>query len=366
MNTPRFSTNQPSDFSKTLRRRVNAYFKTRNISKHANKSMVGKTVCMLFAFVAPLVLINTGIVHSAPLLFTLYIISGLGMAGIGMGIMHDAIHGSYSRNRKVNKYLGYTMNLIGANATVWKIQHNVLHHTYTNVLQADDDINVPFFLRFSPHARKHRVQKFQHIYVWFFYSISTLMWITVKDFIRIHRYKKMGFLDKKNEYKRELLKLIGWKLLYYSYALVLPLFIVPLSPWIIILAFVSMHMVTGLCISSVFQVAHIMPVTKFPIANSKGIVENDWFLHQLATTSDFSPRSRFFSWLIGGLNYQVEHHLLPNICHIHYRKISHIVRQTAHEYGLPYHTKKTFAAAIADHMRMLRQLGKTEVISVTT
>ncbi|MGS2761382.1 fatty acid desaturase family protein [Sinomicrobium sp. M5D2P9] len=366
MNTPRFSTNRHSDFSKTLRSRINAYFKTNNISKHANKSMVSKTFVMLFAFFTPLILINTGIIHHTLLLFTLYIISGLGMAGIGMGIMHDAIHGSYSRNRKVNKYLGYTMNLIGANATVWKIQHNVLHHTYTNIQQADDDINVPFFLRFSPHASKHRVQKFQHIYVWFFYSISTLMWITAKDFIRLHRYKKMGFLDKKGEYKKELLNLIGWKLLYYSYALALPLVIVPLSPGIIILAFLGMHMVTGLCISSVFQVAHIMPATEYPLADRDGIIENDWFMHQLATTSNFSPRSRFFSWLIGGLNYQVEHHLLPNICHIHYRKISHIVMQTAQEYGLPYHMKKTFVSAVADHTRMLRQLGKTEIVPVSS
>lgn len=366
MNTLRFSANKRSDFSKTLRSRVNAYFKTHNISKHANKSMVGKTVFMLFVFFTPLVLINTGIIQHALLLFVLYVISGLGMAGIGMGIMHDAIHGSYSKHRKVNKYLGYTMNLIGANATVWKIQHNVLHHTYTNIQQADDDINVPFFLRFSPHARKHWVQKFQHIYVWFFYSISTLLWITVKDFVRLRRYKKMGFLHKKGEYKKELFKLIGWKLLYYSYALALPLIIVPLAPWIIILAFLTMHLVTGLCISSVFQVAHIMPSTKYPQADSHGIIKNDWYLHQLATTSNFAPRSRFFSWLIGGLNYQVEHHLLPNVCHVHYRKISHIVMETAQEYDLPYHMKRTFVAAIADHVRMLRQLGKTEMTPVSS
>lgn len=326
--------------------------------------MVSKTVFMLFVFFAPLVLINTGIIHHALLLFVLYIISGLGMAGIGMGIMHDAIHGSYSKNRKVNKYLGYTMNLIGANATVWKIQHNVLHHTYTNIQQADDDINVPFFLRFSPHARRHRVQKFQHIYVWFFYSISTLLWITAKDFVRLHRYKKMGFLDRKGEYSGELLKLICWKLLYYSYALILPLILVPLAPWIIILAFLGMHLVTGLCVSSVFQVAHIMPATDYPEADNEGIIENDWCMHQLATTSNFSPESRFFSWLIGGLNYQVEHHLLPQVCHIHYRKVSHIVMQTAQEYGLPYHIKKTFIAAIADHVRMLKHLGKHEIKSV--
>ncbi|MBC9795059.1 fatty acid desaturase family protein [Sinomicrobium weinanense] len=366
MSTLKFSANKHSDFSKTLRSRVNAYFKTHNISKHANKSMVSKTAVMLFAFFAPLILINTGIIHHTLLLFVLYTVSGLGMAGIGMGVMHDAIHGSYSKHRKVNKYLGYTMNLIGANATVWKIQHNVLHHTYTNIQHADDDINVPFFLRFSPHARRYWLHRFQHVYVWFFYSISTLMWITAKDFVRLTRYKKMGLLNREQEYKRELFKLIGWKLLYYSYALILPLIMVPLSPWIVILAFLCMHVVTGLWISSIFQVAHVMPSTEYPLADRDGVIENDWFLHQLETTSNFSPRSRFFSWLIGGLNYQVEHHLLPHICHIHYRKISHIVIETAHEYGLPYHMKKTFVSAIADHVRMLRQLGKTEMATVSS
>lgn len=325
--------------------------------------MVAKTIFMLSLFFIPLIIVNTGIVTIPWILFALYILSGLGMAGIGMGVMHDAIHGSYSKNRKVNKYMGYTMNLIGANATVWKIQHNVLHHTYTNIDEADDDINAPFFLRFSPHAKKYWLHRFQYLYIWFFYGLSTISWITTKDFVRINRYKKMGFV-KKEDYVKEITKLTGWKLLYYSYALILPLVVVPLAPWIVILAFIAMHFITGLAISVVFQTAHVMPSTDFPLPDEKGLIANDWAIHQLATTSNFSPRSRWFSWLIGGLNYQVEHHLLPNICHVHYRKLSEIVAETAREYGIPYHTKKTFIAAIWDHIKMLHQLGRMELAPI--
>jgi linoleoyl-CoA desaturase len=146
---PKFSKETGVAFSKTLRKRVNAYFKTNEISKNANNSMFTKTVLMLTLFFGPLILINLGLVTSPFWLFSLYIVTGLGMAGIGMGIMHDAIHGSYSKNQKVNRFMGLTFNLIGANATVWNIQHNQLHHTYTNIEHADDDINAPFFLRFS-------------------------------------------------------------------------------------------------------------------------------------------------------------------------------------------------------------------------
>ncbi|XLS30823.1 fatty acid desaturase family protein [Flavobacteriaceae bacterium M23B6Z8] len=319
---------------------------------------------MLTLFFVPLVLINIGVVTTPWLLFVLYICSGIGMAGIGMGVMHDAIHGSYSKNQKINKYLGYTMNLIGANATVWKIQHNVLHHTYTNIDGADDDINAPFFLRFSPHAKKNKLHRFQYLYVWFFYALSTISWVTAKDFIRLMRYKKMGYLTNKGEFRSKILKITGWKLFYYSYALIIPLFLVPLPWWMIILAFLSMHLVTGLLISVVFQVAHIMPDTEFPLPDANGMVEGDWFAHQLATTTNFAPNSRFFSWLIGGLNYQIEHHLLPNICHIHYKKISSIVAGTAEEYGIPYNTKRTFVAAIRDHIEVLRRLGKTPSVTI--
>ena len=326
--------------------------------------MVVKTIFMLTLFFVPLMVLASGMVTNVLMLFSMYILSGLGMAGIGMGVMHDAIHGSYSKNKTINTLLGYTFNLIGANATVWKIQHNVLHHTYTNIDHADDDLNAPFFLRFSPHAKHYWLHQFQHIYIWFFYGISTLSWITTKDFVRIKRYRNLGFLDKKNEYKKALLSMTAWKLFYYSYALALPMIMVPFSWWIILLAFISMHMVTGLLVSIIFQIAHIMPVNEFPLPDDQGLIDDNWYGHQFATTSNFSPKSNLLFWLIGGLNYQIEHHVLPDVCHVHYKELTQIVSETAREYGMPYHVKKSLVHAIWDHTKMLRLLGKKQEVII--
>ena len=320
--------------------------------------MIAKSVVMLSLFIVPLTIINLGIVSSAWFLFMLYFLAGLGMAGIGMGIMHDAIHGSYSSNTTVNRYMGYTMNLVGASSAVWRIQHNVLHHTYPNITGADDDINAPFFLRFSPNAKRYRLHRYQFIYAWFFYCLSTISWITMKDFVRINRYRKMGLLKNRKEFRREVVIIILWKLGYYFFALWLPMILLPMDPWIIIAAFISMHLVTGFLISTVFQIAHIMPGVEFPMPDENGQIKGDWTSHQMATTTNFAAGNRILSWLIGGLNYQVEHHLLPNICHVHYKDLSGIVEETAKEFGIPYHSQKTLAGAIWKHIKMLHQLGR--------
>jgi linoleoyl-CoA desaturase len=363
MRNLKFSKTVGVEFSSALKTKINQYFKTTQKSRYGNRSMIAKTVIMLLLFFGPLTIIDIGIVSSPLILFLLFIMSGLGMAGIGMGIMHDALHGSYSSSPRVNKIMGYTMNLIGANEIVWKIQHNVLHHTYPNVDRADDDINTPFFLRFSPHTKRYWLHRYQHIYIWLFYGLSTISWITSKDFVRIIRYRKLGFLPGPGELRRSILNIIGWKLFYYSYALVLPLLMVPLAPWIIILAFLSMHFVTGTLISIVFQTAHIMPDNEFPLPDKNGLIANNWHIHQLATTSNYSPGNKVLSWLIGGLNYQIEHHLLPHVCHVHYRKLSGIVAETAQEFGIAYRTNKTFSSAIWDHIKMLRQLGRCEPLA---
>ncbi len=359
---PKFSKEKGNSFSKALRDKVNIYFKENKFNKHANNSMIGKTVLMLCIFCFPFLIMNLGLVSSTWILFLLYITSGIGMSGIGMGVAHDAIHGSYSKNSKTNTLIGYSLNLIGANATVWKIQHNVLHHTYTNIEHADDDINAPFFLRFSPHAKKYWTHQFQHIYIWFFYSLATISWITTKDFIRVSRYHKMGFLNKKNEFRNAVFSIAAWKVLYYSFALITPLIMVNLPWWHIFLAFLSMHFFTGLLISLVFQVAHIMPSSEFPLPDQDGLIAGDWSTHQFATTANYSPRSNLFSWLIGGLNFQIEHHLLPGICHVHYKNLSKIVIETAKEYGMPYSSNRTFFSAIRAHANMLHKLGNMKQV----
>lgn len=323
--------------------------------------MVFKTIFMLLLFFTPLAVIIFGSISSTLLLFGLFVLSGLGMAGIGMGIMHDAIHGSYSKNKFVNKIMGYTINLIGANNEVWRLQHNVLHHSYTNIEDHDDDINAPFFLRFSPNAEKNKLHKFQHLYAWFFYGLSTISWITSKDFVRLTRYYKMGLVKDKRTYRLGLLKISLWKLVYYSYALVLPLALSGFAPGIIILAFLAMHFVTGLTISLVFQSAHVVADASFPLPNEEGNMEDERLIHQLVTTCNFSTKSRVLAWLVGGLTNQIEHHLFPNISHVHYRKIAPIVEQTSKEFGLPYNNNGNFLSAIAKHFKMLHMLGRMEL-----
>ncbi|WP_236252861.1 acyl-CoA desaturase [Echinicola sp. 20G] len=314
---------------------------------------------MLGFYFTPILIVILGLVNESWQLILCFVLSGFGMAGIGMGVMHDAIHGTYSKNRKINKLLSYSLNMVGANATVWKIQHNVLHHSYTNIDEGDDDLNVPLFLRFSPHAKKNCFHAYQHWYTWFFYCLSTLSWVTSKDFIRLDRYYKMGLLKGKHIYLNTLFKMVAWKMVYYTFILLLPILFSPFGAGEILLAFLLLHFVTGLCISLVFQTAHIMPEVSFPIMNKDGEVKGERIIHQLLTTCNYSEKNRVFSWLIGGLNYQVEHHLFPDVCHVHYHKIAPIVRETAAEYQLPYYSKVSFWDALKSHFKMLRWLGNS-------
>jgi linoleoyl-CoA desaturase len=170
----------------------------------------------------------------------------------------------------------------------------------------------------------------------------------------------MGYLVKKNQFRNAVFNIIAWKIFYYSFALILPLIVVELPWWHIVLAFLSMHLFTGLFISLVFQVAHITPSSDFPLPDENGLIASDWSTHQFATTANFSPKSKYFSWFIGGLNYQIEHHLLPMVCHVHYKELSKIVIETAEEYGMPYSSNRTFFEAIKVHAQMIYKLGNRE------
>lgn len=359
LNTVNFARNERADFVKILRQRVNTYFKTNNISSYGNTNMVIKTIVMILMFFVPYAFIISGATNPF-IVFGLWLVMGLGAAGIGLSIMHDANHGAYSKNQKINKYLGYLLNLIGGNATNWRIQHNVLHHSFTNIEGLDEDISGNKLLRFSPHKERRAIHRFQHIYAWFFYSLMTVFWMTAKEFIQLKRFKDQGLTKKYGSYGFLLSELIAWKLVYFTYILVLPLVLSPVAWWVIVLGFIFMHFVTGLVLSCIFQPAHVMPSVEYPLPDKSGNMENNWAIHQILTTTNFAPSSKIFSWFVGGLNFQIEHHLFPNICHVHYKNISEIVRTTAFEYNLPYHSKRSFIGAIADHARMLKSLGGSQ------
>lgn len=355
--TVKFNVKDRPEFAKELRKRVNAHFSENDLSRHANWNMKLKTAFMLCLYFMPLIVMLTGLVQSTAWMFLLWGLMGFGLSGIGLSIMHDANHGSYSKNRRVNEALGFTLNFIGGYHINWKIQHNVLHHSFTNCEGFDEDIEQDV-MRFSPSQERKGFFRFQAFYAPFLYGIMTLYWVISKDFSQVMRYEKMELLKTQGlTLRKALIQLAIYKVAYVIVTLVLPLLILELPWWHIVLGFLFMHFVGGLVLALIFQPAHVIEETDFYLPDESSSVENNWTIHQLRTTANFANGSRVFSWLVGGLNYQIEHHLFPNICHVHYRDIAPIVKQTAEEYGIPYHQHRTFGAALKSHFTLLHRLG---------
>lgn len=353
----KFTGEDQKEFFQVLRKRVDEYFTSNGISKHANAAMVFKTIFMLSLYLVPFTYL---LLQGGPLWLqlVLWLVMGIGLAGIGMSVMHDANHGAYSSNKKVNALLGHTLNLLGGSVFNWKLQHNILHHTYTNIVKYDDDIADKLILRMSPHTEVKGVQKFQYIYAFFFYGIITLYWALLKDFVQFHKYTRDGVNPQsRKENVITLIKIIATKVFYFWYVLWVPVayFGLPLS-WTLG-GFFLMHFTAGMILTIVFQLAHTVEGTAHPLPASNGTIENSWAVHQLCTTVNFSTHNKWISFYVGGLNFQVEHHLFPRICHIHYPAIAPIVKATAKEYGIPYMENATFAEAFNSHVRTLRRFG---------
>ncbi len=348
-----------SQFMSSLRKNVNDYFTEKGISTKGNWKTALKSVVMLSVYLAPFILILTVPMYGW-MIFPLAVIMGIGMAGTGMSVMHDAVHGASSKLGWMNQLLGSTIYLIGSTRFNWKVQHNVLHHTFTNIDGHDEDIAGRGVLRFSRHTPLKKFHRFQHFYAFFFYSLMTLSKL-FKDFFQLHNYNKTGITRQQNAKPTlEYIKLIGSKIIYFCIIIGLPLlFAYPnFTWWQLLLGFVIMHGTGGLIMALIFQMAHVVEGVEQPLPTAEGNIENEWAIHQLETTSNFARNNHILNWFVGGLNFQVEHHLFPNICHIHYRKISYIVERTAREYGLPYNMKPSFVNALASHRRMLKELGR--------
>ena len=353
----KFNTDKQKEFIRDLRKNVHRYFKENNITRYANFNMVIKTVFMISLYFVPFILMLTGTVTGFWPVILMWVLMGFGMSGIGLSIMHDANHGSYSRNKKVNDALGYLINFIGGYRENWKIQHNILHHSYTNIEGFDEDIKTSA-LRMSPYQKRKKYHRFQAFYAPFLYGLMTIYWLLGKDFIGLIKYKKKNLLSgHRVSFKKAMTELTLNKIGYVFLMVILPIILIDLPWWQVLLGFLLMHFICGMVLALIFQPAHVISETDFYIADENGSVDNNWAIHQLKTTSNFANDNRILSWFIGGLNYQIEHHLFPNICHVHYRKISKIVRETAEKYQLPYYQHKTFIAALRSHFKVLHQLG---------
>jgi len=362
INIVKFAPKKGEGFYDVLKERINTYFEENKVQTHGDSSMVWKTIIMVSLYVVPYFAMLAGVgANNLFVFYGLWFLMGIGMVGIGCGVMHDSNHDTYSGNKGVNKYMGKIIALVGGYEPNWRIQHNILHHTYTNIEGLDHDLDAGVFLRFSPHSKHYKMHRFQHIYAWVLYGLLTLQWATIKDFRQVIQYEKLDLLRKeKLTLRKALLQVTLYKVIYYGYLFVVPIFVFGMAWQHVLIGFIIMHFVGGFSLSVIFQLAHVMEDCEFPEVADDRKMENTWAVHQLLNTADFSPRSPFMNWFVGGLNHQVEHHLFPHISHIHYRKIAPIVRQTAQEFGLPYFVQPTFLHALYYHGKMLKKMGRKE------
>jgi linoleoyl-CoA desaturase len=319
---------------------------------------------MFSLFLAPYFLILTlGLPNWANLLLT--IVMGVGMAGVGMNVMHDGNHGAYSNKKWVNKFMGGSIYILAGNVYNWQVQHNVLHHTYTNIHEHDEDMEAGRILRFSKHTEWKKHHKFQHFYSVLLYGLLTFNWAITTDFQQMYRYMK-----RKLSYGKLPTAATNWttllitKTLYVTIWIVLPMLLLDIAWYKILLGFFIMHYIAGVILSVVFQLAHIVDEADTPLPDESGTMKNTWAIHQLFTTVNFGTKNKVVNWFTGGLNHQVEHHIFPNISHVHYTKISKIVKETAKEFNLPYNEYKTTRKAIISHFSHLKELGKQPALQV--
>ena len=351
----KFNNNSNSLFLATTRSRVDAYFKEGNISRFANTSMWIKTIIFLSIFCLFYALIIAN-VFNVWIMFMLACLLGMTSAFVGFNICHDAIHGAFSSNKKVNKFFSFIFNLVGANPYVWSITHNIVHHTFTNIPDHDEDIEIaPGLIRISNDEPINSMQRYQHWYAFPLYCLASISWVFRKDFKKFFQ-SKIGEHRTKHP-KKQYFYLFFNKGIYYFLFIVVPLIFLNITFWQFITGFLALHFVQGLTMGLVFQLAHVVEGTDFPVPDANGQIEEAWAEHQMRTTANFATHNKFAAFFLGGLNRQIEHHLFPKVCHIHYENIGKIIKQTALEYNIPYLENPTIIDALRSHIKMLKKFG---------
>ncbi|MEZ4804869.1 MAG: acyl-CoA desaturase [Bacteroidia bacterium] len=356
--------NNNRQFHIELNERVKDYFKSKNLSQRGNTKLFFKAFFMYAVVLSSyyaLVFVQPSSIWINLLLLTVF---GTFLAFIGFNVMHDSCHGAFSNNKKINEVFGYSMNFLGAECRFWKVKHNVLHHTFTNVDGVDDDIFKPPFLRMSPNQEYRKLHKYQSTYMLLLYGVSTMFWVFWMDFQKYFT-DKVHTTDLPKKKFSDHLSFWLTKLFYVGFYIALPIYMLGFSKFIF--GYLVFNFVMGIVMSVVFQLAHVVEGAEFEDASETGVlaINEDWAIFQMKTTFDFSPNSKFLTWALGGLNFQVEHHLFPKVSHVHYPQIRKIVKELCDKYGIQHNEFKSFSVALKSHFRMMHQLGRQVPAAVT-
>ncbi len=341
-----------SSFPKVLRRRLDKYFADGTISPKADRTMWIKITAGLAVLAGSWIVLYAFRPDSWKFV-AFYLLGGLAQTFLLLNIAHDSNHNAISSVPSVNKTLNYVFDICGINSYMWRILHHRGHHSCVNVHGEDDALTGRGLLRFTPHEPHRPLQRLQHIYALFLYALFSLDYVFVRDF-ECFFFPSHDYLERTKHPVREYAILFGGKAFYFTYMLILPVVILGKSPLLVAGAFLSVHLVVGLSVSLVFQTTHTVDSTYFPAG--RGEFENGVY-HIFATTADYATTNPVVSWLTGGLNHHIVHHLCPFVCHTHYAPLTRIVKETAEEFGIPYRQHPTMTRAIWHHLILLKQLG---------
>ena len=354
MATPKFPTVKQS-FHAELKKRINDYFESTGKSLSGNSHLYTKAIVLIASFL----FLYIHLVFFTPGTFWAVLESvllGIAIAGIGFNIMHDGAHGSFSKHKWLNHVAAFSLNVLGGSSFMWNIKHNVIHHAYTNVDGVDDDIDIQPWLRMTSTQPRLAMHRYQHIYFWFLYSLLYILWVFVLDYQKYFK-RRVGDMPLKNMSLSDHIVFWSFKIFYLVVFLVIPIYTVGFMAWLI--GFLVCTLVAGFVLSIVFQLAHTVEHTHFPVPHEDtGRLDDEWAIHQLKTTANFAPRNKFISWLVGGLNFQSEHHLFPKVSHVHYANLRRIIKQACQEYDVPYIEYPKMSHAVISHVSFLKQMGR--------
>lgn len=355
----KFDNHGDSEFFSVLKARVDAYFRENNTGRKANATAILKSLSFFITIIASYLLILTNH-YSGWALFGLYIIWGLSSAFFVFSIAHDASHNAFAGSPRINKLLAYAWNFVGISHYAWELKHNIAHHTYTNVPGYDMDIDQGALFVLSPAKPVKPHHRYQHLYSPFVYMFYSLYLIYVKDF-QIHAMKRFGNKVVDGHHPREWAVLIATKIFYFSYSFVIPLLVLDVPWWHVVVMYFIMHFIIGIVMAFILSPVHITGESAYAFPDAEGKIHNCWAKHQVECTIDFAADSAVVGWFCGGLNTHIAHHIFPNICHVHYRPLTRIIRKTAREYGVRYSNKSVMGAVMA-HLKFLKDLGRGESV----
>jgi len=352
--TPKFKNANSSNFHQELKKRVQAYFTENKIEQTGNFSLYFKAILLWTLYIAAYVHLVFFMPATWLAVIECIIMGGL-TAAIGFNVMHDGGHGSFSNSKLWNKIAAYSVNGLGASMLMWNNKHNIIHHTYTNIDGVDDDIEIKPLLRMCPTQKRYLLHRFQHFYVWFLYSFLLIIWVFMTDYKKYFT-KKIGIVPIKKLSTFDHFAFWIAKIGYYILMIALPIYMVGFTNWLI--GFLTLSMFAGFVLSIVFQLAHTVEETAFPVPSiPSNNIENEWAIHQVETTANFATKNKIISWLVGGLNFQIEHHLFPKISHVHYPAISKIIKKTCDEFDVKYIEYKRMRDAVISHTLHLKRMG---------